>query len=51
MISFTEQEIQEIINVLAEAPAKYTMGVIMKLADRAKSARDEENKKQKKSDE
>jgi hypothetical protein len=51
MVAFTEQEIQEIINVLAEAPAKYTMGVIIKLADRAKTAREEEIKKQMKKDE
>lgn len=42
MIKFTEQEIQEIINVLAEAPAKYTMAVIMKLAEKTKLARIED---------
>lgn len=51
MVTFSQQEIQEIINVLAEAPAKFTMGVIIKLADRAKTAREEEIKKQIKTDE
>jgi len=51
MVKFTEQEIQEIINLLIEAPAKYTMGVIMKLAEKVKIAREEELTKQIKSHE
>lgn len=45
MVTFTEQEIQEIINALAEAPAKYTMGVILKLAEKVKQSKNTENVK------
>lgn len=47
MVTFTEQEIQEIVNILAEAPAKYTMGVIVRLSEKVRQARLEEKQVQK----